>query len=91
MSAWGIGLSAPSEETQVLRERLSSKGMAVASFSCAWLTGLLLAQDAECADLQTQLIKRTAEISELNSTLNETLHKVGLPKSQNLRQFDDVL
>jgi myosin protein heavy chain len=75
MSSWNIGIDDVSEETQALKNKLSSQGMyflptqSLASSSFCSLDGHIAAQN-------TQLIKQAAELEEIKSTLNDTLHKV---------------
>ena len=75
MSLTDLGKNDISEETQALKDRLASRG---------WLDQDHYLQpglptyflDTECAGLRTQLMRREAELEELQTTFNETLYKV---------------
>ncbi|KAF8215930.1 hypothetical protein K438DRAFT_1799738 [Mycena galopus ATCC 62051] len=56
-SPWQIGMNEVSEETQALKNKLSSR-------------------EAQIAAHENQILKQAAELAELRSTLNETLHKL---------------
>ncbi|KAJ7269437.1 hypothetical protein B0H12DRAFT_1095850 [Mycena haematopus] len=57
MSSWQFGMNEVTEETQTLRNKLSSK-------------------ESQIAAQQNEILKQAAELVELNSTLNETLHRL---------------
>ncbi|KAF7337491.1 Wd40 containing snare-dependent exocytosis protein [Mycena sanguinolenta] len=57
MSIWQRGTNEVTEETQTLRNKLSSK-------------------ESQIAAQQNEILKQAAELAELKSTLNETLHKL---------------
>ncbi|KAF7347608.1 hypothetical protein MVEN_01517700 [Mycena venus] len=57
MSIWQIGMNEVTEETQTLKNKLSSK-------------------ETQLAAQQNEILKQAAELAELKSTLNETLHKL---------------
>lgn len=76
MSLIDLGKNDISEETQALKDRLASRGWL--DHRSLFATSVLInALDTECAGLRTRLMRREAELEELQETLNETVYKVG--------------
>jgi myosin protein heavy chain len=77
MSVWKIGMNEVTEETQAFKNKLSSKGV-YSENPKLFLTGLDLFLESQIAAQQNEILKQAAELAELKTTLNETLHKVCL-------------
>ena len=74
MSVLNIGMDDVSDETRNLKDKLSSKGIRVITdMSLTLLTQLL---ECQISAQQMKLMKQAAEFDELQSTLNDALHKV---------------
>ncbi|KAJ7878607.1 hypothetical protein B0H13DRAFT_2279034 [Mycena leptocephala] len=69
------GMNEVTEETQAFKNKLSSKGV-YSENPKLFLTGLDLFLESQIAAQQNEILKQAAELAELKTTLNETLHKL---------------
>ena len=73
MSILTLGIDDVSEETRTFKDKLSSKG--ISRFSVTWFT-YRASIESQLSAQQMKLMKQAAELDELQSTLNDALHKV---------------
>lgn len=74
MSTWNLGIDDVSEEAQAFKDKLSSKGAYLPNLET--YVALHGSTDSHIAAQQTKLMRQAAEMDELRSTFNDTLHKV---------------
>ncbi len=75
MSHWNIGADDVSEETQMHRNKLASKGTSSYKLIGA-LNDAFCFLDSQIAAQQTQLLKQTKELDDLRASLHDALYKV---------------